>query len=214
MNLLEEHIETRKFIDPKDYERLVEEQRYKTRIGFCVLGWNVDDRIEELQVLENKLGFVFMAEKAWLSDFKENGEHPLYSLWLENTIWKKLENCTQIVQFNEDNRYWPEKVCQVVLDTKKYALQFKDAISSDYVFPEELVINISCKHNRVSLPHLVVAYELMHDLEYILSSISKSDHGDMLIESLDVVSKDDPRAWIINQNSDGCSWDMPVRGRK
>ncbi|ENP0866261.1 TPA: hypothetical protein ACMD2S_004368 [Vibrio parahaemolyticus] len=214
MNLLSEFNKTRKFIEPEKYEELVELQRSKTRIGFCLLGWSVDDRIDELQTLEDELGFVYLAEKAWLLDFKETGEYPLYSLWLENTIWKDLESSSHIVELVEDKRYWPEKVFKVVIGTQKYALDFKDKIPSDYIFPESLELNITCNHNSVSQPHLIMAYEIIHDLEYILHSISKNYSSDTLIESIDVVSKDDPRAWLINQGDGSFDWDMPVRGRK
>ncbi len=213
MNLLDEYRNIRKYIEPEIYEELVAQERKKTRIGFCVIGWSVDDRIEELQSLEDKFGFVFLGEKAWLSNFKETGEHPIYSSWLENIVFKKYEDCITIINYNEDKRYWPEKVFQIVIDTNKYVLSFKDSIISNYIYPDKLILNVTSKHNSVSLPHLVVAYELIHDFEYILNAISKTKTDDMLIESIDIVSKDDPRAWIINQDSFGCVWDMPVRGR-
>ncbi|USH03688.1 hypothetical protein K6Q96_06760 [Grimontia kaedaensis] len=214
MNLFSNYKDIRKKISKDEYEELVRVQKTKTRIGFCLLGWSVDDRIEELEALEENYGFVFLAEKEWLLDYRDHGKQPVYSLWLKDKMWDILAGCINVVEYGEDPRWWPEKVVQFSINTEELFFEFSESIASDYILPKILVVNVPYLNGSVSLPHLVVAYELIHDFEYILQSISKYNNAEMQVESIDILSMDDPSAWLINQDGDGCLWDMPVRGRK
>ncbi|MDG9671803.1 hypothetical protein ONV78_28970 [Hahella sp. CR1] len=214
MNLISSHKDIRKNISIDNYEELVCVQKAKTRIGFCVQGWSVDDRIQELEELEKDYGFVFMAEKEWLLDYRDKGKQPVYSLWLKEKMWDLLASNIYIIEYDGDPRWWPEKVVQFSVETKGLLFEFSEELEIDCIFPKTLVINVPYINESVSLPHLVVAYELIHDFEYILQSISIYKNANMEVESIDILSMDDPHAWLINQNGDGCVWDMPVRGRK
>tara|TARA_B100000745_G_C20057115_1_gene360599 strand:- start:70 stop:714 length:645 start_codon:yes stop_codon:yes gene_type:complete len=214
MNILDRYKQVRRYIAPAEYESLFEIQRKKTRVGFCLSGWSVDERIEELDHLENELGFVYLFENEWLKHYKEAGEHSVYSAWLKKYLLQKFSDEISIVDYGEDTSAYPEKVARLSLDTDGYAFDFKEKLLGDYIFPEQLVINIACIGGVISVPHLNVAFELVHDFEYILSNLSKSNSQEVEVESLDVVSLDDARFWLFNQNDLGCSWDRPVRGRK
>jgi len=213
MNIIDTHKAIRKFIPVAKYEELIDSVRDSSLIGAYISGIDVNPRINHLQSLESDLGFVYVGEKEWL---QRKDEFPIYSGWVREVLATSQDLTTRYVEYDDEGKYWPRNVFEIALDTKHIKLNFDEITHSSYFFPDELIINVACINDEVSLSHLVSAFEVIHDLEYILSIVSLSANAVVQdnITSIDLVSIEEPRLWSIFQEGDGLEFDRPVLNRK
>jgi hypothetical protein len=213
MHILSTHKPIRKFIPVTKYEEMIDSARDSSLIGSYVCGIDVNPRINYLQSLESDIGFVYVGEKEWL---QRKNEFPTYSSWVKEIIATSPDLTTRYVEYDDEGKYWPKNVFEINVNTRRIKLSFDELTHSSYFFPDEVIINVACISDEVSLSHLVSAFEVIHDLEYILSVVSLSDKCDVQdhISSIDLVSIEEPRLWSIFQEGSGLEFDRPVLNRK
>lgn len=217
MSLFEK--EKRRYIEPDKYFEISCLQREKSLCNKGDLNFElIQDRISELDLLERKLGFVYIAEKRWLECLLEQQKLNIkYSVWLNDYIKPYFK----FVYGEFDKR-----VCwQALAYIRIYLINFKElenpAFYAVYKPLIEMIdysidVNVIGSKYAPSIEHLVAMYEVLHDLQYYVHMLSHDTHGyeASSVEEINMLDENDPNSWYLTPISEyGNAWDIQFKDR-
>jgi hypothetical protein len=221
MNVFPSSSETRRYIPPKAYAALVNAQQFQILIGECLIGYSEDgikQRIRQLDQLEAELGFVYVGEKQWLSQYLESGKSSAlarYYYWVKNIFFDVMRLAFSYADYSL-NPHLPSKVWKADVDGSVSRLGYEALFNAAYSPIEELELLIFGNEQGMSPTHAIKAFEFIHDLEYILAAMpsGQKERAPLLIEGLEVTNEEEPTRWELNVISEyGSSYNQTIVNR-
>jgi hypothetical protein len=155
----------RRFVAWPDVQGFQQELEQRSLIGISDLSLvQIHDRVSELERYESRFGFVFCGEKQWLLTVGSNGQIGPYEVWVHSQFEDVIFAGQGLTRKDEDKL----GVCwQGYSEDLSYFVAF-DELKHPSIKMDNLLLTVPGTETGPASDHLIVAFQIMHNLCYYL----------------------------------------------
>ncbi len=182
----------------------------------------IKERIDTLQVQEEKEGFVYVGEKQWLQHYLETKQYPRYDQWVSHVFENELRVSFAYVEYTDvlgvpilDIPGFPTKIWRAEIDPDLILTKHEGFRAAQY--EDTLQLNVYGPHSGPSPVHLVKMFECLCMLEYLVHRYTKrvpdDTIGDIWVEGIHVEHPSACMYWSLDFFSSYANWDIQFNHR-